>query len=160
MVSSHQSWTTSGGEFNERGCREVGQQEVPAPKRSFAPLHLFTGVIEWRLSPTWLTKAAVCPLLVPQSKQNRQVPNLEPEAWSPGLCLLLSCRGSKANRCEEINQTRRPSMGGPFCSAWKVQPAGPAAGWRRRGLGSGGHIRYSPRPLSASDGIPGIELAS
>ena len=121
------------GRIQGRSCGEgagVSVKRLPW-KGAFASLHLFTAVIEWRISPAWLTKAAACSLLVPQSKQNRQVPNLEPAAWSPGLCLLLSCPGSRANRCEEINQTRKPSTGGPFCPAWKVQPAGPAEGWKR-----------------------------
>lgn len=129
-------------------------------KGSFASLHLLTGIIEWRLSPTWLTKDAVCSFLVPQSKQNRQVPNLEPEAWSPGLCLLLSCWEAK-----QIDVKRLTKEEGPAWAALSVQP-GKCSQWGQvqsgegGALGSSGDFLYKPCPLSTSDGIPGDELAS
>lgn len=149
------------GQIQWRSCGEGVGRKHPPWKGTFASLHPFRAVIEWRISPTWLTKAAVCSLLVPQSKQNGQVPNLEPAAWSPGLCLLWSCPGSRANRCEEINQTRRPSPGGPFCPAWRVQPAGPAGRvGEAPGPALGETSMDKPCPLSTSSGENRIEPAS
>lgn len=76
----------------------------------------------------------------------------------PLFAVELVVQGSKANRCEEIKQTRSPSKGGPFCptemcSQWS-QPQGGGPSLR---VAEAGAWALGTGPLSTLDG--GLRLS-